>query len=107
MLEKKNEAEPSAGERGGSGDCADGESDLHEFFFYYVGNLRDLHGDEHSFPTRRSSDLGAWDARERERAAAQDAEWRQQEEARVLRCRSEEHTSELQSLITISYAVFC
>src|SRR6058998_394588 len=27
------------------------------FFFYCYGDHRDLHGDEHSFPTRRSSDL--------------------------------------------------
>src|SRR6058998_1498202 len=36
------------------------------FFFYYSGDHQDLHGDEHSFPTRRSSDLPAfaWQASE-------------------------------------------
>src|SRR3546814_7159496 len=57
-----------------------------------------------SFPTRRSSDLavrcagaGAGDRR-----GLEDARARQRRPGR-----SEEHTSELQSLMRISYAVFC
>src|SRR3546814_5928727 len=34
-------------------------------------------------------------------------EWREREPQRLIRTRSEEHTSELQSLMRISYAVFC
>src|SRR3546814_9648051 len=69
----------------------------------------------HSFPTRRSSDLhrglhvGAVDT---DRAAADFVAVEHHVVAarrRVaeLRHRSEEHTSELQSLMRISYAVFC
>src|SRR3546814_4259162 len=73
----------------------------------------------HSFPTRRSSDLIARDTRpgtvadlfEGYVAALKDAgkpSWKEVEKGldRVAD-RSEEHTSELQSLMRISYAVFC
>src|SRR3546814_19323741 len=76
-----------------------------------------------SFPTRRSSDL-RW-RRLRQRADGRLQRWRADLsgaaspprdrhgatrlplEVRRLRPRSEEHTSELQSLMRISYAVFC
>src|SRR3546814_14500360 len=35
------------------------------FFFYWYGDHRDLHVLTHSFPTRRSSDLGVLDVAER------------------------------------------
>src|SRR3546814_4726433 len=37
----------------------------------------------------------------------QNSKWIQEPWLRLLDCRSEEHTSELQSLMRISYAVFC
>src|SRR3546814_6570608 len=90
----------------------------------------------HSFPTRRSSDLGEMAAKEKAQAAlikaaqdetreAVDAEYVQalealrrqhadelkqkvaQERSQLETERSEEHTSELKSLMRISYAVFC
>src|SRR3546814_3076337 len=87
----------------------------------------------HSFPTRRSSDLGAGWNRTGERAGAfiavqiDDPAFAVPLRANLLRAsqkdgehhllwsrpsarersRSEEHTSELQSLMRISYAVFC
>src|SRR3546814_4939501 len=100
------------------------------------GDHRDLHVLTHSFPTRRSSDLfrtgdddlseidrrrtryraRAGDDRfvemERDRGRAQmrarqaDRQF-DQHEGRRRAVRSEEHTSELQSLMRISYAVFC
>src|SRR3546814_4842428 len=97
------------------------------FFFIGSGDHRDLHVLTHSFPTRRSSDLGAFGSRRthaarfdrrdkkarlgpilgrmRERSCNRSGckEKGQQEED----YRSEEHTSELQSLMRISYAVFC
>src|SRR3546814_5494270 len=66
-------------------------------YFECYGYHRDLHVLTHSFPTRRSSDRGL--ARG---PSAGHARWRPPAE-----CRSEEHTSELQSLMHISYAVFC
>src|SRR3546814_7813411 len=66
-------------------------------YFECYGYHRDLHVLTHSFPTRRSSDRGL--ARG---PSAGHARWRPPAE-----CRSEEHTSELQSLMRISYAVFC
>src|SRR3546814_12285083 len=82
------------------------------FFVYSYADHRDLHVLTHSFPTRRSSDLRRSRPRRHspgsgriQRRAAPSA-WR-------LACgaaspdRSEEHTSELQSLMRISYAVFC
>src|SRR3546814_16036497 len=106
------------------------------FFFYRYGDHRELHEQTHSFPTRRSSELtGPPDSAGaamtllirplprplRLRSApsmvslpakmrsvppepaacgsAQSTSWK--------RLRSEEHTSELQSLMRISYAVFC
>src|SRR3546814_10485176 len=55
----------------------------------------------HSFPTRRSSDLHT--DRSASSAGAQPGVRAAKAGAR----RSEEHTSELQSLMRISYAVFC
>src|SRR3546814_6931181 len=89
------------------------------YFFYSYGDHRDLHGLTHSFPTRRSSDLrpdpdqpgwlvrpassdgGFLDVYGELRVRAET-----QRRARMT-VRSEEHTSELQSLMRISYAVFC
>src|SRR5213079_3691569 len=77
------------------------------FFFKSPAHHRHLHNNRHSFPTRRSSDLGD---------APREADFVRG----VPRCgsvtaalparsrpRSEEHTSELQSPVVISYAVFC
>src|SRR3546814_10385854 len=88
------------------------------FVFYRYGDHRDLHVLTHSFPTRRSSDL-----RCRDRRRPGDRRHRPLREClldpreggagagRRPHCadrrRSEEHTSELQSLMRISYAVFC
>src|SRR3546814_3502217 len=95
-------------------------------FFVCSGDPRYLHVLTHSFPTRRSSDL-------RPRAAASAAPADAPPPNRLPRTgmlpmegsaappnglpkappmrlptvRSEEHTSELQSLMRISYAVFC
>src|SRR6058998_1111842 len=75
------------------------------FFFKSYGDHRDLHGDEHSFPTRRSSDLQQYGFNPLDPSdAALDPDG---DGLTNLQERSEEHTSELQSLITISYAVFC
>src|SRR3546814_2868276 len=51
--------------------------------------------------TRRDSDAPAW------RAGRHDDLVHDRDAARHPACRSEEHTSELQSLMRISYAVFC
>src|SRR3546814_11360153 len=89
-----------------------------EFFFECYGDHRDLHVLTRSFPTRRSSDLLARRHRtptcERRRAqpgatlprGTPARPW-PGAPAAALRRRSEEHTSELQSLMRISYAVFC
>src|SRR3546814_1930000 len=64
----------------------------------------------HSFPTRRSSDLQFLRGLGIElRIAAQESQEGREValEAGLLHHRSEEHTSELQSLMRISYAVFC
>src|SRR3546814_12501239 len=90
--------------------------------FECYGEHRDLHVLTHSFPTRRSSDLLLQQqlvqdelvARLRVRAfgLGQGLD-RQQHVGEGLRAdleartRSEEHKSELQSLMRISYAVFC
>src|SRR3546814_13129186 len=93
------------------------------FFFEWSGDPRDLHVLTHSFPTRRSSDLLLFAVREHGSisAAAKSLglsyrhvwgelkRW-EQTLGRTLIVwdkRSEEHTSELQSLMRISYAVFC
>src|SRR3546814_18758747 len=87
------------------------------FFFKLYGDHRDLHVLTPSFPTRRSSDLKA----EAVAVGAEAARWRREIgggprirrprrrrfPASIGRLRSEEHTSELQSLMRISYAVFC
>src|SRR3546814_1105920 len=83
------------------------------FFFGGCGDHRDLHVLTHSFPPRRSSGLRS-PAGPARRAALRPAQ------GFSTRCnratanrrrgpspRSEEHTSELQSLMRISYAVFC
>src|SRR3546814_10106938 len=98
------------------------------FFFYRSGDHRDLHVLTHAFPTRRSSDLlaavaqGGYLSAERHwpipgsagalrrrlgtrRSQAAVFDCQGSRPARL--CRSEEHTSELQSLMRISYAVFC
>src|SRR3546814_2407167 len=101
------------------------------FFFYLHGGHLDLHVLTHSFPTRRSSDLRRWrcwstpvrpaprrcwpahcttTAARESLAAARSARGRCRRCCRwtmATRSRSEEHTSELQSLMRISYAVFC
>src|SRR3546814_1405511 len=68
----------------------------------------------HSFPTRRSSDLTGQHEpfhREQQRllraGTAAQQQLRRQFHRRCGEDRSEEHTSELQSLMRISYAVFC
>src|SRR3546814_11747679 len=92
------------------------------FLFEWYGDHRDLHVLTHSFPTRRSSDLATVGReeiggvplldvlREHEDAdagpAAADLQRGTEPFVGVMR-RSEEHTSELQSLMRISYAVFC
>src|SRR3546814_4542775 len=90
------------------------------FFFKVYGDHRDLHVLTHSFPTRRSSDLAppAPTARGNARPTRSTAPLTLSEvEEGAPRptalpppprpTRSEEHTSELQSLMRISYAVFC
>src|SRR3546814_9761663 len=121
------------------------------FFFFKATATTEIYTTEHSFPTRRSSDLQqladqGWTARRQPDEAGQPARDRpllhadppahhdaraphqhpQQRRAGVARLqrlqpahhleaaghlqgllRSEEHTSELQSLMRISYAVFC
>src|SRR3546814_10060887 len=106
------------------------------FFFEGSGEHRDRHVLTHSFPTRRSSDLdlrrgagrdllrpadlaGALDAADRLRddgggpagpskgVSSRQAMRASRTMPRLLAWRSEEHTSELQSLMRISYAVFC
>src|SRR3546814_2070320 len=102
-------------------------------FFIRSGDPRDLHGLTHSFPTRRSSDLVSTRGRKvsvrfprlvAERALPPAATRfavgayafailvtiggdRFGLARRGSFGRSEEHTSELQSLMRISYAVFC
>src|SRR3546814_16690997 len=94
-------------------------------FFEGDGDHRDLHVLTHSFPTRRSSDLdlanSAIDDRQAD-GAPRPADARPHAIPlqiviglgimlialpAMLGWRSEEHTSELQSLMRISYAVLC
>src|SRR3546814_2590357 len=92
------------------------------FFFSMYGDHRDLRVLTHAFPTRRSSDLrvGRPEAAVGEALGevfgdgeavpyrlAVDHQRRHLAGRAVLLDRSEEHTSELQSLMRISYAVFC
>src|SRR3546814_6479529 len=105
------------------------------FFVLCSGDHREIHGLTHSFPTRRSSDLpsGAvvhrasgdpiFLARGREMGprvsfhspgvtvsglrVADASRLQYFHLDRAIGARSEEHTSELQSLMRISYAVFC
>src|SRR3546814_7152365 len=95
-------------------------------FFECYGDHRDLHVRTHSFPTRRASDLlgatGLANGRPRDLTAMGEGVTalagktsiderrslgRNSALTEVLVQRSEEHTSELQSLMRISYAVFC
>src|SRR3546814_9056967 len=94
-------------------------------FFKLYGAHRDLHVLTHSFPTRRSSDLRTFSvlsnpvSREGAVRMSSDCSARCALNRKlsamtvifcgstILRSRSEEHTSELQSLMRISYAVFC
>src|SRR3546814_6847238 len=62
---------------------------------------------DHSFPTRRSSDLHRAAVPGRDRVGCDGRVPADIGPLRVLLRRSEEHTSELQSLMRISYAVFC
>src|SRR3546814_11606634 len=98
-----------------------------DFFLYCYGDHLDLHGLTHSFPTRRSSDLEqlredalgffraddlpdslAWvDALSPRHQRLFVVELADAIKESALTGRSEEHTSELQSLMRISYAVFC
>src|SRR3546814_19239803 len=101
--------------------------------FFFSGNAdhRELHVLTHSFPTRRSSDLEglshatvAFDpegvATHLDACSGGTGEAlagtgenqgplvaKKRMDFRGRHCRSEEHTSELQSLMRISYAVFC
>src|SRR3546814_20629084 len=91
------------------------------FFFSCYGCHLDLHVLTHSFPTRRSSDLeraahrfdvGAAQAVAGDDVAAvtviiAEIDRDLGRELAVGEARSEEHTSKLQSLMRISYAVFC
>src|SRR3546814_9727604 len=96
------------------------------FLFYRYGDHRDLHVLTHSFPTRLSSDLIAakgwigltWPKEYGGQARSALERYVVTEELLAAavpvgahwvadRQRSEEHTSELQSLMRISYAVFC
>src|SRR3546814_14118232 len=80
------------------------------FLFEVYGDHRDLHVFTHAFPTLRSSDL-----HKRASCLVRHVEpFMEIESDRVALletithvARSEEHTSELQSLMRISYAVFC
>src|SRR3546814_1616131 len=96
------------------------------FFFLLHGDPRDLHALTHAFPTRRSSDLSnqlvdiltltamitiavstyfmKYDD-ELYRIFAKPLQIFERKNAKQER--SEEHTSELKSLMRISYAVFC
>src|SRR3546814_19087880 len=87
-------------------------------FFECYGQHRDLHVLPHSFPTRRSSDLSSFASDDSARAVRCDlpacgrvsfaSGLARLQIAMYRGCRrSEEHTSELQSLMRISYAVFC
>src|SRR3546814_9037916 len=99
---------------------------LYDFvFFELYGDHRDLHVLTHSFPTRRSSDLQSNRSRRtahirlavcghnglpRGEFLQQHHRWSRKSYRRGrgrVDFRSEEHTSELQSLMRISYAVFC
>src|SRR3546814_9803793 len=103
------------------------------FFYYGSGDHRDLHVRTHSFPTRRSAVLSpslrlkaaSNPCHERARRSALSGAAAALASARIAgrsasssggsdwkvkvsnKGRSEEHTSELQSLMRISYAVFC
>src|SRR3546814_7343946 len=72
------------------------------YFFFNDTATTEIYTSTHSFPTRRSSDLDRLQHRgfQHDRHSAS-VSWRADD------VRSEEHTSELQSLMRISYAVFC
>src|SRR3546814_10817820 len=75
--------------------------------FSLYGDHRDLHVLTHSFPTRRSSDLTEHLVQLLTGNATEAITRRGHEALPTFGVRSEEHTSELQSLLRISYAVFC
>src|SRR3546814_12527609 len=95
------------------------------FFFTCYGDHRYLHGLTPSFPTRRSSDLatvlhadlststktvanlGGGSTADVDAGDVLEYTITLIESAGAIAGRSEEHTSELQSLMRISYAVFC
>src|SRR3546814_15094637 len=86
------------------------------FFFLMIRRPPRSTRTTHSFPTRRSSDLrtntgrrSAGEAGRKVPAGDHDdiRRPRRRQQQHSDRMRSEEHTSELQSLMRISYAVFC
>src|SRR3546814_6583585 len=64
-------------------------------------------GGRHDIPLPRCLARRGATGRARSRRRPGRAHWRRCDGGSRLRCRSEEHTSELQSLMRISYAVFC
>src|SRR3546814_9257441 len=77
------------------------------FFFEVYGDHRDLHVLTHSFPTRRSSDLLPSGVTLSDSGAGYAIFNVETLNGVGIVDRSEEHTSELQSLMRSSYAVFC
>src|SRR3546814_5183995 len=84
-------------------------------FFEGFGDHRELHVLTHSFPTRRSSDLPPQISKARSGDVGAHSRTlrdpvprpRSAQDPNLSGARSEEHTSELQSLMRISSAVFC
>src|SRR3546814_2648722 len=70
------------------------------------GEIEILDSVSNDFAGGKVSDLGFGNRRKKRREEARDA-FAQRRLNRRQRFRSEEHTSELQSLMRISYAVFC
>src|SRR3546814_14695580 len=86
------------------------------FFFLMIRRPPRSTRTDNSFPTRRSSDLSAEDHGEADHDQQRLQQCPGQSDEGLLvadrdipprQDRSEEHTSELQSLMRISYAVFC
>src|SRR3546814_10502483 len=93
------------------------------FFFLMIRRPPRSTRTDHSFPTRRSSDLKTRINNRNDDCISPTCRYRYMPDAFGLfvsvrafypkpnqekhTCRSEEHTSELQSLMRISYAVFC
>src|SRR3546814_17902340 len=88
---------------------------LLSIILYGCGHHRNLPLLTHTFPTRRSSELFLYEAMQTLNATDEAAALTRFDELLVAHAahsfgnasRSEEHTSELQSLMSISYAVFC